>query len=64
MALLSTGDELVEAASRCRPGRSTTATVVAQGLLQRLGCDVLDAGILPDDLARTRERLAGLAGWT
>ena len=28
--------------------------------LQRLGCEVLDAGILPDDLAATRQRLAEL----
>ena len=28
--------------------------------LQRLGCEVIDAGILPDDLATTRARLGEL----
>ncbi|SDR78267.1 molybdopterin molybdotransferase MoeA [Pseudomonas oryzae] len=61
VALLSTGDELVE------PGRTLGAgqiynsnRALLAAALQRLGCAVQDAGILPDDLERTRERLAAL----
>ncbi len=65
VALLSTGDELVEAGQPLQAGQiyNSNRPLLADWL-QRLGCDVLDAGILPDDLARTRERLAGWPGWT
>lgn len=63
VALLSTGDELVEAGQPLQAGQIYNSNrPLLKDWLQRLGCDVLDAGILPDDLARTRERLAGLAG--
>lgn len=63
VAVLSTGDELVEPGQALGPGQIYNSNrQVLCSWLQRLGCEVLDAGILPDDLARTRERLAGLGG--
>lgn len=62
VAVLSTGDELVEPGQALGPGQIYNSNrQVLCSWLQRLGCEVLDAGILPDDLMRTRERLAGLA---
>ncbi|MNF43334.1 Molybdopterin molybdenumtransferase [compost metagenome] len=61
VALLSTGDELVEPGQLLGAGQiynSNRALLAAW--LTRLGCEVLDAGILPDDLAQTRARLAAL----
>lgn len=61
VAVLSTGDELVEPGQPLGPGQiynSNRRLLVSW--LQRLGCEVRDSGILPDDLARTRECLAGL----
>lgn len=61
VAVLSTGDELVEPGLPLGPGQiynSNRRLLVSW--LQRLGCDVVDAGILPDDLARTRSCLAEL----
>ncbi len=61
VALLSTGDELIEPGRPLGAGQiynSNRAFLAAA--LDRLGCEVQDAGILPDDLARTRERLAAL----
>ncbi|WP_263142117.1 gephyrin-like molybdotransferase Glp [Pseudomonas alcaligenes] len=63
VAVLSTGDELVEPGQPLRSGQiynSNRRLLIAW--LQRLGCAVVDAGILPDDLQRTREALAGLGG--
>lgn len=61
VAVLSTGDELVE------PGRLLGAGQIYNSnrsllcsWLQRLGCEAHDAGILPDDEQRTREVLAAL----
>lgn len=59
--LLSTGDELVEPGRPLGAGQiynSNRALLAAW--LERLGCEVLDAGILPDDLDQTRARLAAL----
>lgn len=61
VAVLSTGDELVEPGLALGPGQiynSNRRLLVSW--LQRLGCEVRDLGILPDDLPRTRECLAGL----
>lgn len=63
VALLSTGDELVEPGQPLGPGQiynSNRALLAAW--LTRLGCEVRDLGILPDDLAATRAALAGLDG--
>jgi molybdopterin molybdotransferase len=61
VAVLSTGDELVEPGLPLGPGQiynSNRRLLVSW--LQRLGCEVRDMGILPDDLERTRECLGGL----
>ncbi|MFK3772555.1 gephyrin-like molybdotransferase Glp [Pseudomonas sp. NPDC089406] len=61
VAVLSTGDELVEPGLPLGPGQiynSNRRLLVSW--LQRLGCEVVDAGILADDLQRTRECLAAL----
>lgn len=61
VAVLSTGDELVEPGLPLGAGQiynSNRYLLVAW--LQRLGCEVIDAGILVDDLERTREALAAL----
>ena len=61
VAVLSTGDELVE------PGRPLGAGQIYNSnrqllisWLQRLGCEVVDGGILPDDLPATRAALGQL----
>ncbi|WP_162178163.1 gephyrin-like molybdotransferase Glp [Pseudomonas brassicacearum] len=62
VAVLSTGDELVEPGQALGPGQIYNSNrVLLCGWLQRLGCDVVDAGILPDDLPATRKRLAQLS---
>lgn len=61
VAVLSTGDELVEPGQMLGPGQiynSNRRLLIAW--LQRLGCAVVDAGILPDDLQRTRVALGAL----
>ena len=62
VAVLSTGDELVEPGLALGPGQiynSNRSLLCAW--LRRLGCTVVDAGILADDLQRTRDALAALA---
>jgi molybdopterin molybdotransferase len=61
VAVLSTGDELVEPGLALGPGQiyNSNRRVLCSWLL-RLGCDVVDAGILPDDLPKTRQRLGEL----
>ena len=62
VAVLSTGDELVEPGQALGPGQIYNSNrVLLCGWLQRMGCEVVDAGILPDDLPATRERLAQLS---
>lgn len=61
VAVLSTGDELVEPGLPLGPGQIYNSNRrVLCSWLERLGCAVVDAGILPDDLSRTREQLARL----
>jgi molybdopterin molybdotransferase len=61
VAVISTGDELIEPGRPLGPGQIYNSN---RGLLcawlQRLGCEVRDAGILPDDAQRTRDALAAL----
>ncbi|WP_407316879.1 gephyrin-like molybdotransferase Glp [Pseudomonas sp. nanlin1] len=62
VAVLSTGDELVEPGQPLGPGQIYNSNrQLLCSWLERLGCEVIDAGILPDDLAQTRMRLAQLA---
>ena len=62
-ALFSTGDEVCEPGAALRPGAIYDANRHAvRGLLEGLGCDVTDLGILPDDGARTRAAIAEAAG--
>ncbi|WP_019409321.1 gephyrin-like molybdotransferase Glp [Pseudomonas psychrophila] len=61
VAVLSTGDELIEPGQPLGPGQIYNSNrVVLCSWLTRMGCDVVDAGILPDDLPTTRQRLAEL----
>jgi molybdopterin molybdotransferase len=49
VALFSTGDELAEPGERLKPGAIYDANRFAiMGMLQQLGCEVTDLGILPD----------------
>nr|WP_314420040.1 gephyrin-like molybdotransferase Glp [uncultured Pseudomonas sp.] len=61
VAVLSTGDELIEPGQALGPGQIYNSNrVLLCSWLTRLGCEVVDAGILPDDLPATRKRLAEL----
>lgn len=61
VAVLSTGDELIEPGQPLGPGQIYNSNrVLLCSWLQRLGCEVVDAGILPDDLQTTRSRLGEL----
>ena len=61
IAVLSTGDELIEPGQALGPGQIYNSNrVLLCSWLTRLGCEVVDAGILPDDLPATRQRLAEL----
>ncbi|MEH6565446.1 MAG: gephyrin-like molybdotransferase Glp [Halopseudomonas sp.] len=62
VAVVSTGDELVEPGDSLQPGQiynSNRFTLI--GALQRLGQQIIDGGILPDDPAQTSSRLRALA---
>jgi molybdopterin molybdotransferase len=61
VAVISTGDELVPPGQPLGPGQiynSNRSLLIAW--LKRLGCSVVDAGILADDLELTRKALAEL----
>lgn len=61
VAVLSTGDELIEPGQPLGQGQIYNSNrVVLCSWLKRMGCEVVDAGILPDDLPATRQRLAEL----
>ncbi|KAF1068172.1 MAG: Molybdopterin molybdenumtransferase [Pseudomonas citronellolis] len=61
VAVLSTGDELVEPGQPLQPGQIYNSNrVLLCAWLKRLGCTVVDAGILADDLDLTRQALAAL----
>lgn len=63
VAVLSTGDELVAPGQPLGPGQiynSNRTLLVAW--LRRLGCEVVDGGILADDLELTRKALGELTG--
>ncbi|GLZ85501.1 molybdopterin molybdenumtransferase MoeA [Metapseudomonas resinovorans] len=62
VAVISTGDELVPPGQPLGPGQiynSNRSLLIAW--LKRLGCSVVDAGILADDLELTRKALAELS---
>jgi molybdopterin molybdotransferase len=60
VAVLSTGDELIEPGQPLGPGQiyNSNRTLLIQWLRQ-VGCEVIDGGILPDNLELTRQRLGG-----
>ncbi|MBF0643781.1 molybdopterin molybdotransferase MoeA [Pseudomonas protegens] len=61
VALLSTGDELLEPGTSMRPGCIYNSNrTLLRHWLDALGCEVIDAGILPDRPQHTRLRLEQL----
>ncbi len=62
VALLATGDELIEPGEALRPGLIYNANrYVLRALLESLGCVVNDLGRVPDTLADTRAALRAAA---
>lgn len=62
VAVLSTGDELIEPGRPLGPGQIYNSNrVLLCSWLKRLECEVVDAGILPDDLEKTRAALGSLS---
>ena len=62
VATLFTGDELVMPGEPLAPGRIYNSNrFMLRGLLEALGCEVLDLGIVPDNLQLTRDALANAA---
>ncbi|NDP60011.1 MAG: molybdopterin molybdotransferase MoeA [Oxalobacteraceae bacterium] len=62
VAVFFTGDELAMPGEVLKPGAIYNSNrFTLRGLLENLGCDITDYGIVPDTLAATREtlRLAG-----
>jgi molybdopterin molybdotransferase len=58
VALFSTGDELVMPGESLKPGAIYNSNrFTLRGLLQAAGCAVDDLGIVPDNLAATRDAL-------
>lgn len=62
VAVLSTGDELVEPGRPLAPGQIYNSNrTLLLAWLARIGCQALDGGILPDDERQTRQALDALA---
>jgi molybdopterin molybdotransferase len=62
MALFSTGDELVMHGEPLPPGAIYNSNrFLLRGLLEQLGCEVQDLGIVPDQLDATRAALRDAA---
>ena len=62
VAIFSTGDELTAPGTPLAPGKIYNANrYTLTGLLHALHCDVIDVGIVPDNLAATRAALAAAA---
>jgi molybdopterin molybdotransferase len=58
VALFSTGDELVMPGEPLRPGAIYNSNrFMLRGLLEGMGCVVIDLGIVPDQLEATRQAL-------
>lgn len=58
VAVFSTGDELVTPGETLAPGKIYNSNLfTATGLLQNLGCKVVDLGIVGDNFAATRDAL-------
>lgn len=63
VSLVSSGDELVEPGLPLGPGQIYNSNRrLLMAWLRRVGCEVRDAGIMPDDPQRTREILAAQVG--
>ena len=64
-ALFSTGNELVMPGEKLPPGAIYNSNrFTLTGLLQLLGCEVVDLGIVPDSLEATRDALRSAAATT
>ncbi|MBF8669388.1 molybdopterin molybdotransferase MoeA [Pseudomonas putida] len=62
VALLSSGDELAGEGASLGPGQIFDSNrMVLAALLERLGCEVIDLGRVPDDPALLRAALTGVA---
>ena len=62
VATFFTGDELVMPGEPLPPGRIYNSNrFMLRGLLEALGCEVHDLGIVPDDLQMTRDALTSAA---
>lgn len=62
VAVFFTGDELTMPGEPLKPGAIYNSNrFTLRGLLQNLGCDVSDYGIVPDSLTATRETLRAAA---
>jgi molybdopterin molybdotransferase len=58
VAVFFTGDELAMPGEPLKPGAIYNSNrFILRGLLENLGCEVTDLGIVPDSLAATREAL-------
>ncbi len=63
VAAFFTGDEIVMPGQPLQPGQIYNSNrFVLAGLLQALGCETIDLGIVPDDFAATRKVLEQAAG--